>query len=545
MGGKPSSSVEGRKILRSEEVMNLVVDINLTQKEVKGFLNLFYRIDLDKGGTISLKEFYAHFGIEKTAFADRAFAVLDEDASGELDYHEFLAGVWSMCSSSKRDLVSFLFSLFDEDKSNSLDDAELESSMRMLHNSDPLPHDIQEQFDEMVSMQRRKELLIDPDDDPGEIVINIDDFVSYLDTFPKLMQPAIDLRDIMRKRVNGEKYWIKKEKKRQEQFEGLDLDSILFSRKREKAKEDKRIKLQKLKDLKVKENQLKAIRKRKKKEAYEKAVQEKWEKATPEETEYRESCKAVSRAKIVWEEAKKDGASKAECVALRRRLQQAEQDCDEAWKALEARWSLEEEAEKKRRRALVEKKIQRQYQTRKGKKIIEKDAKMMKWTFRLLPQVAPIFELFDKIALKECKQRVLDEFINSAVKAEMKKIKKMFKRIRKDELKFVKKEVLKDPWEDGPWDEESTASESSDHESVFLDDDDWILHISVQNCHFQSVDCREWHNIMGTVPNRILHAAGIRLEYRRRNIEEIVGSNIESKLQQPLQQQQKLLLEKY
>jgi serine/threonine-protein phosphatase 2B regulatory subunit len=103
MGGKPSSSVEGRKILRSEEVMNLVVDINLTQKEVKGFLNLFYRIDLDKGGTISLKEFYAHFGIEKTAFADRAFAVLDEDASGELDYHEFLAGVWSMCSSSKRD----------------------------------------------------------------------------------------------------------------------------------------------------------------------------------------------------------------------------------------------------------------------------------------------------------------------------------------------------------------------------------------------------------------------------------------------------------
>ena len=69
-------------------------------------------------GTISLKEFYAHFGIEKTAFADRAFAVLDEDASGELDYHEFLAGVWSMCSSSKRDLVSFLFSLFDEDKSN-------------------------------------------------------------------------------------------------------------------------------------------------------------------------------------------------------------------------------------------------------------------------------------------------------------------------------------------------------------------------------------------------------------------------------------------
>jgi len=46
-------------------------------------------------------------------------------------------------------------------------------------------------------------------------------------------------------------------------------------------------------------------------------------------------------------------------------------------------------------------------------------------------------------------------------------------------------------------------------------EEDWVLHISVQGCHFQSCDIRTWHEICGTVPNRILHAAGIELKYTR------------------------------
>ena len=518
MGGKPSSSKEGKAILRSEEVLNLTVDIHLTKKEAKSFLNLFYTIDLDKGGTISLKEFYTHFGIDKTAFADRAFAVLDEDASGELDYHEFLAGVWSMCSSSTRDLISFLFSLFDEDNSNALDDAELESSMRMLHNSDPLPSEIQDQFDEMIRQQREKELLEDPDDDPDVIELDIEQFLGYCAQFPELIQPALDLRDTMRKRIKGKKYWIKLEQNRSVQFAGQDLDTILFSKKRAKAKAMKRLKLKKQQELEKKAEQLNAIRKRKKKETYEKSVQEKWNNATPEESEYRESCKAVARAREVWEEANADGASKEECVRLRRRLQQAEQDSEEAWQALEDRWAKEEEAEKKRRTTLVEKRINKKYLTTKeGKKIVKQDVKMMRWTFHLLPRVNDVFLGFDTITYKECKLKVIQEFLKVALKKEMKIIKRQYKNIRKGELKFVKKEVLKDPWEEGPWDEESSEEESSDHESVFMEEDDWVLHISVQGCFMQSVDCREWHEIMGTVPPRILNAAGISLEYRRKD----------------------------
>ena len=41
-----------------------------------------------EGGSISLDEFYKFTKIERTAFADRAFGILDEDQSGELDFHE-------------------------------------------------------------------------------------------------------------------------------------------------------------------------------------------------------------------------------------------------------------------------------------------------------------------------------------------------------------------------------------------------------------------------------------------------------------------------
>ena len=113
MGGSPSSSEEGKAILNSHEVKSLVDDIGLKKSDAKYFFNLFSDLDADKGGSISLDEFYSFFGImERTPFADRAFSVLDEDNSGELDYHEFLAGIWSLCSSSDEDLCAFLFSLF-------------------------------------------------------------------------------------------------------------------------------------------------------------------------------------------------------------------------------------------------------------------------------------------------------------------------------------------------------------------------------------------------------------------------------------------------
>ena len=356
-----------------------------------------------------------------------------------------------MCSGSVRDQVLFLFSLFDEDGSNSLDDAEVESALRMLHNADPLPEHIQLQFDKMVDLQREKELLLDPDDDVTEIDIAVNDFLIYHDKYPDLLQPALDLRDILRKQIKGKKYWKRLEKKRTELFSGANLDDILFAKKRAKVAKFNAEKEKRAQERKEKEKRLKKIKKEKKKAVYEALILEKWEKATPEESEYREACKAVARAREVWEEAEKDGASKDECVRLRRRLGQAEQDREDALAAIEIKWNKQEDLEKKIRSKKIENAIRRKYNSSKGKRELKADTKMMRWTFHLLPQVNPMFTGFDKISYKDCRDKIMQEWIDQGVKIEMKKVKKEYKKIRKEENKFIREEVLKDPWEEGKY----------------------------------------------------------------------------------------------
>jgi hypothetical protein len=74
---------------------------------------------------------------------------------------------------------------------------------------------------------------------------------------------------------------------------------------------------------------------------------------------------------------------------------------------LETLWKKQEEDEKKRRVKQAENKVIKKYTTRKGKKEISADAKMMRWTFHLLPRVSPLFTGFDKISYKDCKARVV------------------------------------------------------------------------------------------------------------------------------------------
>ena len=153
----------------------------------------------------------------------------------------------------------------------------------------------------------------------------------------------------------------------------------------------------------------------------------------------------------MWEEAEKDGASKDECVRLRRRLGQAEQDREDALAAIEIQWNKQEDLEKKIRSKKIENAIRRKYNSSKGKRELKADTKMMRWTFHLLPQVNPMFTGFDKISYKDCRDKIMQEWIDQGVKIEMKKVKKEYKKIRKEENKFIREEVLKDPWEEGKY----------------------------------------------------------------------------------------------
>ena len=47
---------------------------------------------------MDIAEVLAHLHVEKTFFNKRVFGLLDTDASGELNFEEFMVGLWNYCS---------------------------------------------------------------------------------------------------------------------------------------------------------------------------------------------------------------------------------------------------------------------------------------------------------------------------------------------------------------------------------------------------------------------------------------------------------------
>ena len=77
-------------------------------------------------GVVDLDEFFEYLCEEKTPFAEQLFTLIDENASGELDFNEFLVGLWNICTFEKDSLLRFAFDLVDKDGSGYIDMDEME-----------------------------------------------------------------------------------------------------------------------------------------------------------------------------------------------------------------------------------------------------------------------------------------------------------------------------------------------------------------------------------------------------------------------------------
>ena len=72
--------------------------LQLNEEEVGKIYKRFKAIDVDNSWTIGIAEFFIHLHLEKTFFNKRVFSILDADGSGDLNFVEFLIGLWNYCS---------------------------------------------------------------------------------------------------------------------------------------------------------------------------------------------------------------------------------------------------------------------------------------------------------------------------------------------------------------------------------------------------------------------------------------------------------------
>ena len=102
--------------------------LRIPQKNRLEIYDCFWRFDKDGSGSIDFREFANSFEIQKTAFAKRAFMMLDTGGTGEINFAQFVVACWNYCTYDKVGLASFAYFLYDPQRKGAIEIPEMFAS---------------------------------------------------------------------------------------------------------------------------------------------------------------------------------------------------------------------------------------------------------------------------------------------------------------------------------------------------------------------------------------------------------------------------------
>ena len=187
------------KLAESEfvKMVHLIMLTNLSPVDIMRIVKEFKKIDVDHSGTISAREFFHHYSVTDTQFARRAMTIMDDQPASNmsLDLVEFCAALYNYCTYDKDTLLWFIFHLFDEDHSGSLETLEFKDLVHFVYGR-PLSSTVQALVDKHA---------------PVDGQCTRDAFVKKCRVAhggsPLLVAPAFDLQAALHQAVLGPKFW--------------------------------------------------------------------------------------------------------------------------------------------------------------------------------------------------------------------------------------------------------------------------------------------------------------------------------------------------
>ena len=185
-----------------------------TLENVEKLLDKFMDIDVDGSGCISTDEFFRFISLEPTPFARfgnphapqhaehsglfrrKLFDIIDQNGSGEIDFNEFLVGLWNMCTFDEESLLRFAFNLIDKDSSGYVDGDEVEQCVKDVHGS---------RYDKKLTAHIKRVLKKYDKNKDGQY--SFDEFKRCSGELPLLFMPAFSMRNVMQEEFYGGDFW--------------------------------------------------------------------------------------------------------------------------------------------------------------------------------------------------------------------------------------------------------------------------------------------------------------------------------------------------
>jgi len=170
--------------------------LDLQPWHLKKLKRQFNKIDQDGSGSIDRHEFLAAVNEESSPFTDKLFDLIDQDGSGTIEFEEYVCVMATYCMFTKDEIMTFCFECFDTDGSGAIDEKEFMELCKAINNSAPnFPKNFTKALEEFDTNQ--------------DGMIDYQEFLEVERRFPIVMFPAFRLQDTMQRGSLGEKAWLK------------------------------------------------------------------------------------------------------------------------------------------------------------------------------------------------------------------------------------------------------------------------------------------------------------------------------------------------
>lgn len=145
----------------------------------------FQKLDLDRSGSISVKEFLSVPELQENPLVQRVVDVFDMDASGEVDFKEFVKGLAQFAAAKDESnpeeaeniKLSFIFKIYDMDGDGFISNGELFQVLKMMVGKNLSDSQLQQIVDKTI-------LYLDKDDDGR---VSYEEFRQLVTTRSKLL----------------------------------------------------------------------------------------------------------------------------------------------------------------------------------------------------------------------------------------------------------------------------------------------------------------------------------------------------------------------